>query len=91
MHGKTSQIEHDRDGIYKGVSNPLIATRYHSLVCSRTGFPKCLEENARSIDDNEIMGFVHREYPIYGVQFHPESILTSEGLKIIKNFLKDPT
>jgi anthranilate synthase/aminodeoxychorismate synthase-like glutamine amidotransferase len=91
MHGKTSQIEHDTNGIYKDVSNPLIATRYHSLVCSRTDFPKCLEENARSLDDNEIMGFVHREYPIYGVQFHPESILTSEGLKIIKNFLKDPT
>ena len=89
MHGKTSLIEHNTDGIYKGVSNPLKATRYHSLVCSRTDFPKCLEENARSLDDNEIMGFTHREYPIYGVQFHPESILTSEGLKIIKNFLKE--
>jgi len=89
MHGKTSLIEHHTDGIYKGVSNPLTATRYHSLVCSRTDFPKCLEENARSLDDNEIMGFAHREYPIYGVQFHPESILTSEGLKIIKNFLKE--
>lgn len=88
MHGKTSLIQHDGRGIFKDVSNPLTATRYHSLVCSRLDFPKCLEENAKSLDDNEIMGFTHREYPIYGVQFHPESILTSEGLKIIKNFLK---
>jgi anthranilate synthase component 2 len=88
MHGKTSTIEHDRDSIYRGVANPLTATRYHSLVCSRRDFPKCLGENATSLDDHEIMGFRHREYPIYGVQFHPESILTSDGLRIIKNFLE---
>ncbi len=88
MHGKTSLIKHDADGIFKGVTNPLSATRYHSLVCSRTSFPKCLKENARSLDDNEIMGFRHRKYPIFGVQFHPESILTSEGLKIMRNFLQ---
>lgn len=87
MHGKTSLIKHESDGLFEGVQNPLQATRYHSLVCERKGFPNCLEETATSIDDNEIMALRHREYPIYGVQFHPESILTSEGLKIIKNFL----
>lgn len=87
MHGKTSRIEHNGDPLYRGVENPLTATRYHSLVCSRRNFPRCLEENATSLDDHEIMGLRHRDYPIYGVQFHPESILTSDGLKIIKNFL----
>jgi anthranilate synthase component 2 len=88
MHGKTSLIKHDRDGLYRGVTNPLKATRYHSLVCSRRKFPRCLEEDATSLDDNEIMGFKHRKYPIYGVQFHPESILTSEGLKMMRNFME---
>jgi anthranilate synthase component 2 len=88
MHGKTSLIRHNREGLFKGVTNPLKATRYHSLVCSRRNFPRCLEENATSLDDNEIMGFKHREYLIYGVQFHPESILTSEGLKIMRNFME---
>jgi anthranilate synthase component 2 len=88
MHGKTSLIEHENDGLFKTVENPLRATRYHSLVCDRRSFPDCLEENATSIDDGEIMGFRHRNYPIYGVQFHPESILTSEGLKIMRNFLE---
>jgi anthranilate synthase component 2 len=88
MHGKTSLIEHEADGLFKGVENPLRATRYHSLVCERKSFPKCLKENATSLDDNEIMGFRHQQYPIYGVQFHPESILTSEGLKIMRNFLE---
>ena len=90
MHGKTSLIEHENNGLFKDVENPLRATRYHSLVCSRKSFPKCLEETATSTDDGEIMGLRHREYPIYGVQFHPESILTSEGLKIMKNFLDGP-
>ncbi|HUK50311.1 MAG TPA: aminodeoxychorismate/anthranilate synthase component II [Terriglobales bacterium] len=88
MHGKTSLIKHEEDGLFAGVENPLEATRYHSLACRRRGFPNCLEETATSLDDNEIMGLRHREYPIYGVQFHPESILTSEGMKIMKNFLK---
>jgi anthranilate synthase/aminodeoxychorismate synthase-like glutamine amidotransferase len=87
MHGKTSLIEHEGGGLFKAVENPLRATRYHSLVCERKSLPECLEETATSIDDGEIMGFQHRKYPIYGVQFHPESILTSEGLKIIRNFL----
>ncbi len=88
MHGKTSLIKHESDGLFNGVENPLRATRYHSLVCRRKSFPKCLQETATSMDDGEIMGLRHREYPIYGVQFHPESILTSEGLKIMINFLK---
>jgi anthranilate synthase component 2 len=87
MHGKTSLIEHESDGLFRAVENPLRATRYHSLVCERKSLPECLEETATSIDDDEIMGFRHRKYPIYGVQFHPESILTSDGLKIVKNFL----
>lgn len=89
MHGKTSLIQHNQQGLYKGLQNPLKATRYHSLACSRADFPKCLEENATSLDDNEIMGFRHREYPIYGVQFHPESILTSEGMAIMRNFMEN--
>jgi anthranilate synthase/aminodeoxychorismate synthase-like glutamine amidotransferase len=88
MHGKTSLIRHEDNGLFKGVENPLRATRYHSLVCGKAGFPKCLRVTATSIDDGEIMGLAHREYPIYGVQFHPESILTSEGLKIMRNFLE---
>ncbi len=88
MHGKTSLIRHESDGLFNRVENPLRATRYHSLVCRRKDFPKSLEETATSLDDGEIMGLRHREYPIYGVQFHPESILTTEGLKIIKNFLR---
>jgi anthranilate synthase component 2 len=88
MHGKTSLIKHESNGLFNGVENPLRATRYHSLVCRRKSFPKCLQETATSLDDGEIMGLRHREYPIYGVQFHPESILTSEGLKIMRNFLK---
>jgi anthranilate synthase component 2 len=87
MHGKTSLIKHERNGLFKNVANPLRATRYHSLVCQRRNFPDCLEETATSVEDNEIMGLRHRRYPIYGVQFHPESILTSEGMKIVQNFL----
>jgi len=87
MHGKTSSIKHQGTALFKDVQNPLRATRYHSLVCSRKNFPKCLEETATSVDDDEIMGLRHHSYPIYGVQFHPESILTTEGLKIVKNFL----
>jgi anthranilate synthase/aminodeoxychorismate synthase-like glutamine amidotransferase len=89
MHGKTSPIEHNGNNLFKGISNPFTATRYHSLVCSRENFPTCLEENATALDDGEIMGFQHRDYPIYGIQFHPESILTAEGMKIMRNFLGD--
>ena len=88
MHGKTSLIEHDRRGIFKGVESPLEATRYHSLVGDRETIPSALEITAESIDDEEIMGVRHIEYPIEGVQFHPESILTTSGKSIIKNFLE---
>ncbi len=85
-HGKTSLIEHNETGILQGIKNPLEATRYHSLVVDF--LPKCLEVTAKSLDDHEIMGIKHREFPIFGLQFHPESILTKEGMKIIENFLK---
>ncbi|MCW4020548.1 MAG: aminodeoxychorismate/anthranilate synthase component II [Candidatus Bathyarchaeota archaeon] len=88
MHGKTSRIRHDGEGVFKGVENPLEATRYHSLVGDREAMPPCLEITAESIDDEEIMGVRHIEYPIEGVQFHPESILTDSGKRIIKNFLE---
>lgn len=87
MHGKTSKIKHDGRTIYKGVKNPLSATRYHSLAIEKDSLPEDLEISARSTDDGIIMGVRHRKYPIEGVQFHPESILTSEGKKILKNFL----
>ncbi|MDP3804607.1 MAG: aminodeoxychorismate/anthranilate synthase component II [Candidatus Omnitrophota bacterium] len=86
MHGKTSKIYHDGKGIFKGVISPFEATRYHSLVVERKSFPKVLKITART-EDEEIMGLQHEKYPVYGVQFHPESILTVEGKKILKNFL----
>lgn len=86
MHGKTSVIHHDGKSIFKGVANPFEATRYHSLIIERKSFPKALRITAQT-SDKEIMGLEHHNYPIYGVQFHPESILTIEGKKILKNFL----
>ena len=87
MHGKTSLIEHDGRGIFEGITNPIHATRYHSLSCIESSLPSCLETTARSRDDQEIMGVRHTKYPIEGIQFHPESILTQDGKKIIANFL----
>src|SRR3989338_802658 len=87
MHGKTSSIHHDGKGIFKGVENPFEATRYHSLLVDRSTFPKVLRITAET-KDKEIMGLQHKDDPIYGVQFHPESILTIEGKKILKNFLE---
>lgn len=87
MHGKTSLIKHDCNGIFRGVANPLEATRYHSLVGDREHIPSCLKVTAESMDDGEIMGIRHREYPIEGIQFHPESVLTTHGKRIIGNFL----
>jgi len=87
MHGKTSQIKHDGKGVFKGVENPFEATRYHSLVGDRETIPRCLTITSESIGDREIMGVRHVEYPIEGVQFHPESILTRDGKRIMKNFL----
>ncbi|MEM2994891.1 MAG: aminodeoxychorismate/anthranilate synthase component II [Candidatus Bathyarchaeia archaeon] len=87
MHGKTSLIRHDGKGIFKGVKNPICATRYHSLVADRKSLPECLEVTAVSLDDDEVMGVRHVKYPIEGVQFHPESILTEYGKEIMRNFL----
>jgi anthranilate synthase component 2 len=88
MHGKTSKIKHDGKGIFKGVHNPFTATRYHSLAGEKYSIPSCLEITAESIDDGEVMGIRHTEYPIEGIQFHPESILCEDGKLIIKNFLE---
>lgn len=87
-HGKTSPIGHDGKGIFRGLETPLEATRYHSLVADRRTLPDSLEVSARSEDDGEIMGVRHREFPIEGVQFHPESILTVHGHRLIENFLE---
>lgn len=89
MHGKTSLIKHNAKGVFRGLSNPFEATRYHSLIVERKGFPKDLEITAETRDGvKEIMGLKHKKFPIYGVQFHPESILTVEGMKLLKNFLE---
>jgi anthranilate synthase component II len=88
-HGKTSLIRHDGKGVLRGVKSPFEATRYHSLVAERKSLPKNLQVTAQAIDDNEIMGVRHKEFPIEGVQFHPESILTVPGHRIIENFLED--
>ena len=87
MHGKTSKIEHDNQGVFVNLSNPFTATRYHSLVIERESCPECFDINAWSTDDNEIMGIKHKTLPIEGVQFHPESILTEHGYDLLKNFL----
>jgi len=88
MHGKTSLIKHDGEGVFKGVKNPFTATRYHSLVGDRSYISSCLKITAKSLDDGEIMGVRHVAYPIEGVQFHPESILCEDGKLVIKNFLE---
>jgi anthranilate synthase/aminodeoxychorismate synthase-like glutamine amidotransferase len=86
MHGKTSPITHDGRGVFRGLSPGFEATRYHSLVVLESGLPADLEISARA-DDGEIMGLRHRHYPVEGVQFHPESILTSQGKALLANFL----
>ena len=87
MHGKTSQIFHDGKTIFKGLPNPFEATRYHSLAVDEKTLPAEFEVSARA-EDGEIMGIRHRKFVLEGVQFHPESILTKEGMKLLKNFLK---
>jgi anthranilate synthase/aminodeoxychorismate synthase-like glutamine amidotransferase len=87
MHGKTSQIYHDKTGIFAGMNNPFCATRYHSLVVEKKSFPEDLKVIART-SDNEIMGLKHRKFPVWGVQFHPESIKTEDGKILLGNFLK---
>ena len=86
MHGKTSQILHDGNSIFKGLPNPFTAGRYHSLLVEKVSLPSCLEISAET-EEGEIMGIRHQEYPVEGIQFHPESILTPHGKRIIKNFL----
>jgi anthranilate synthase/aminodeoxychorismate synthase-like glutamine amidotransferase len=86
MHGKTSPILHDNEGVFAGLPSPFDATRYHSLIIDPPTVPDSLVVNARTAE-NEIMGVRHREYPIHGVQFHPESILTRHGKELLKNFL----
>ena len=85
-HGKTSDIHHDGRTLFKNLPNPFVATRYHSLVIEPGSLPDCLEVSARTAD-GVIMGVRHREFPVEGVQFHPESILTVEGMRLLGNFL----
>ncbi|MBA4148779.1 MAG: aminodeoxychorismate/anthranilate synthase component II [Verrucomicrobia bacterium] len=87
MHGKTSPIKHDSQDLFSEMPNPFAATRYHSLVIKRDTIPDCLQITAET-DEGEIMGIKHKQFPIWGVQFHPESILTDNGRTILKNFLK---
>jgi anthranilate synthase component 2 len=91
MHGKTSRIYHNRRGIFKNMPNPFVATRYHSLVVSRKKLPAVIEVIAWERQDKEIMGLRHRDLPLWGVQFHPESILTKTGKIVLSNFLKIKT
>jgi len=87
-HGKTSPVNHTNSELFKGVSNPFRATRYHSLVGDKTIIPDILEVTATAADDGEVMAVRHKEYLIEGVQFHPESIMTEEGKKILANFIR---
>jgi anthranilate synthase/aminodeoxychorismate synthase-like glutamine amidotransferase len=87
MHGKTSTVRHNDHGVFRNLAQPLEATRYHSLIVKRDSLPDSLEITAET-DEGEIMGLQHCQFPIHGVQFHPESILTSEGKKLLTNFLK---
>jgi anthranilate synthase component II len=87
MHGKTSTIDHDGKGVFTGLASPIEASRYHSLVVREDDLPDDLEITARSRGDNVIMGLRHRQWPLVGVQFHPESILTGDGRRMLRNFL----
>ena len=88
MHGKTSEVEHDGKTIFKGIPSAMTCTRYHSLIVADEGLPEELEVSARTVDGETIMALRHRELPIEGVQFHPESVLTVHGKQIIRNFLE---
>ncbi|HYJ06647.1 MAG TPA: aminodeoxychorismate/anthranilate synthase component II [Chthoniobacterales bacterium] len=86
MHGKTSPVRHQGTGVFADLPNPFEATRYHSLIVRRESLPACLAITAETAE-GEVMGLQHREFPIHGVQFHPESVLTDEGMKLLRNFL----
>jgi anthranilate synthase/aminodeoxychorismate synthase-like glutamine amidotransferase len=88
MHGKTSTVVHDGKGVFSGLTAPFQAGRYHSLVIANEGVPRELEVAARTKEDNTIMAVRHRAYPVHGVQFHPESVLTDEGRRLLRNFLE---
>ena len=87
MHGKTSPIHHSGASVFAGMPDPFEATRYHSLIVKRETLPDCLEITAWT-EEGEIMGLMHKEHPVHGVQFHPESILTQDGRKLLENFLR---
>jgi anthranilate synthase component 2 len=86
-HGKTSPIEYQSSKLFENISNPFRATRYHSLVADPNNIPFCLEVTAKALDDGEIMGVRHKQYPIEGIQFHPESVLTADGPMMFQNFI----
>lgn len=88
VHGKTSPIEHDENGLFEGLPNPLEVARYHSLIAEEESLPDCLRVTARALDEDIIMAVAHREHPTVGVQFHPESILTGNGHQLLANFIK---
>jgi anthranilate synthase component 2 len=87
MHGKSSSIEHDGRGVFAGLRGPFAAARYHSLIVADEGWPEALEVAARTVDDGTVMALRHRSWPMHGVQFHPESVLTTEGRRMLRNFL----
>jgi len=87
MHGKTSSIQHDGRGVFAGIASPFNVARYHSLVVQREGLPGDLEVSAETEDDHTVMALRHKNYPVHGVQFHPESIMTREGAHLLRNFL----
>ena len=88
-HGKTSQVQHDGTGLFVGIESPLSVMRYHSLVGEEKSMPSCLRILARSLDDKQIMAVQHEKFPIFGLQFHPESIMTPEGPALVANFLRE--
>jgi anthranilate synthase component II len=89
MHGKTSRVEHDGTGVFAGLPSPFVVMRYHSLIVERESLPDCFDVVAVAEDDrSEIHGMKHREHPVYGVQFHPESVMTQNGKELLQNFLE---
>jgi len=87
MHGKTSTIDHDARGLFSGIAGPFVASRYHSLIVAESGLPAELEITARTREDSSIMGLRHKTWPVHGVQFHPESILTEHGMRLVENWI----